>query len=65
MADSEEKRQRRDILNRRLDSYYEALMLEARRGSDERWQRLVECAPERRPAAASGSRSATTSGSLD
>jgi hypothetical protein len=40
MLDTEEKRQRRDELNRRLDSYYEKLMQIAT-DSAERWERVL------------------------
>jgi hypothetical protein len=40
MADTEEKRQRRDEVNRRLDSYYEKLMQIATETA-ERWEKVL------------------------
>jgi hypothetical protein len=41
MGDTEDKRHVRKLLERRLDSYYEALMEAARRETRERWERLI------------------------
>jgi hypothetical protein len=41
MGDTDQKRQRRNILRQRLDSYYEELMQEAREQSAERWKRVL------------------------
>ena len=42
MGDTQDKRQYvRKLLERRLDSYYEALMEAARRETRERWERLI------------------------
>jgi hypothetical protein len=49
MGDTEEKRQRRNILSRRLDSYYEALMQSARAQSSERWEQALRAAPSIAP----------------
>ena len=43
MGDTQDKRQHvRKLLERRLDSYYEALMEAARRETRERWERLIK-----------------------
>ena len=41
MGDTIQKRQRRNILRQRLDSYYEVLMQDAREQSTERWKRVL------------------------
>jgi hypothetical protein len=41
MGDTIQKRQRRNILRQRLDSYYEVLMQDAREQSTERWTRVL------------------------
>jgi hypothetical protein len=41
MGDSEDKRRRRDVLSKRLDSYYEKLM-EVSVANPERWEMVLQ-----------------------